>query len=124
MANKAEYQLSSSMNDGFLEIIITGKLTETNKKKIIDELCNVTKEKNVKKVLIDLCKLNGRLGILESYDIIRNYPPHMYNILFATVDIPENADYQSYCEVTALNAGQKGKCFTDIDEARVWLKSK
>jgi hypothetical protein len=40
------------------------------------------------------------------------------------VDIPENSDYQSFHENTAVNAGMKLKFFTDIDAARAWLKSK
>jgi len=42
----------------------------------------------------------------------------------AVVDIPEHADYESFHEITATNVGLSLKCFTDIDEARVWLKSK
>jgi hypothetical protein len=42
----------------------------------------------------------------------------------AIVDLPENADYQSFQEKTSINAGLSYKWFTDIDAARTWLKNK
>jgi len=37
---------------------------------------------------------------------------------------PENVDIISFLETTAENAGRSLKCFTGIDKARTWLKSK
>ena len=124
MEKKAEYKISSSFKDTILEIIITGELAKSAHEKMTHDVCSITKENSVKKVLIDMSALIGRLGITEIYESVRNYPPHMYKIQFAMVDIPENADIQSFHETTAINAGMKLKCCYHIDDARVWLKNK
>jgi hypothetical protein len=123
-ANKAAYQISSSMNEGILEIIVTGKLALSSYEKITNELSAIAKANSVEKLLIDIRALDGRLGITETYIRVRNYSKHMYKIRFAMVDIPENAGYETFRETTSMRAGMLFKWFTDIDEARTWLNSR
>lgn len=124
MEKNVEYQISSSVNEGILEFVLTGKLAESAHGKLSNEVIAITEAKGVKNVLVDIRALKGRLGILETYERVRNYPPHMYKVHFAMVDIMENAEYQSFHETTAANAGMSLKWFTNIDAARTWLKSK
>jgi len=42
----------------------------------------------------------------------------------AIVDLAENADHESFHEITAVNAGLQYKWFTDIDEASGRLKTR
>jgi hypothetical protein len=122
MEKKADYQISSSVNDGILEIVITGRLADSDHDKMSNEVIAIIK--GVNDVLVDTRFLKGRLGILETYERVRHYPPYMYKTHIAMVDIMENADYESFYENTASNAGMKLKWFTDIDAARDWLQSK
>jgi len=124
MEDKAEYQISSSVNEGILEIILTGKETQSTFEKMKKEIDNIIITSIVKNVLIDCHALKGRLGITKTYERVRSHPPEIYKVNIALVDLPENADYQKFHETTALNAGMKFKWFTDIASARAWLKNK
>jgi hypothetical protein len=122
MEKEAEYQISSSVNDGILEIVITGELADSDHDKMSKEVIAIIKGVNV--VLVDTRLLEGRFGIIETYERVKNYPPYMYKIHIAMIDTLENAKLRSFHETTALNAGLNFKWFTDIDTARDWLKSK
>ena len=56
MAKNAEYQISSSVNDGILEIILTGEVTESTVEKWSNEVIAIIKAKGVANVLQDLGK--------------------------------------------------------------------
>jgi|GEM_PF-85758 len=123
MAGKSDYKIFSTENNGILEIAATGKLTKSSGNEIVNKFSDIVKEKKIRKVLVDMRALDGRLGITETYAIVRTYRLHMYKSIFAYVDVPENAEYQNYHEITAASAGIMMKWFTDIDAARAWLKS-
>ncbi|KQC10146.1 MAG: hypothetical protein APR62_02120 [Smithella sp. SDB] len=124
MKKKTEYQISSSVSDGILEIVVTGELAESARDNmLLNEVISITKAKSLKNVLVDIRALKGRSGILETYERVRNYPSHMYELNFAIVDIMENADFQSFHETTAVNAGMSLEWFSNINAARAWLKS-
>jgi hypothetical protein len=124
MKKKAEYQMTSSVNEGILEIIITGKVTSDDTEKIMNKIIAVRKSINTKHELIDIRMLKGRLGISETYDFVRKLPSDRLTMNIAFVDIVEYAEYNLFYQATILNAGLSWKWFTDIDAARAWLKSK
>jgi hypothetical protein len=119
MEKQAEYQISSSVNDGILEIIKTGELTESTYEKMTNEVGVIIKANGVKKALWDIHALKGRREKTNFYSDSRNSKSNIYEILFAIVDLPENAHY----ETAAKNAGLSWKWFADMDTARKWLKS-
>jgi hypothetical protein len=124
MKKKAEYQMTSSVNEGILEIIITGKVTSDDTEKIMNKIIAVRKSINTKHELIDIRTLKGRLGISETYDFVRKLPSDRLTMNIAFVDIVEYAEYNLFYQATILNAGLSWKWFIDIDAARAWLKSK
>ena len=119
MENNVEYQITSSVNDGILEIIETGELTERTFEKMTNEVGAIIKTNGVKKALWDIHALKGRMEKTNFYHHSRNSTSGIYDIQFAIVDIPEKALY----ETVAKNAGLSWKWFTDIDAARTWVKS-
>ena len=118
-----EYQMSSSLDDGILEIVLTGKLTNHNVNKIMSELVVLQKSMNTNDELIDVRKLKGRLDFSEAHIFVKTIPSDKPKMNTAFVDTVENADYNSFYEIVAQKAGLSFKTFTDIDAARVWLKS-
>jgi len=122
MKKKVEYQISSFVNEDILEITLTGEITEDAVSKLEFEVIAIIKSNNLKNLLVDFRAIKGRFGYIEAYERVRNYPPDRYRVKNAIVDIPEHADYESFQETTARNAGLAWKCFTDVEEARVWLK--
>jgi hypothetical protein len=120
MENQAEYQISSSLNDGFLEVVITGNAIGSTFDKMINELDAILKANRAEKTILDIRALDGRLDHSQIYRYVRNYPSVIYDIQSAIVDLPKNAHY----ETAAKNAGLLSwKWFTDVDTARKWLKS-
>ena len=124
MEKKSEYQIFTCVHEGILEITLTGEITAYDVQKLQTEVIDIVISNNLKNILIDVCGLKGRFGYSEAYYRVRNYPSNIPKVNTAVVDIPEHADYESFHEITATNVGLSLKCFTDIDEARVWLKSK
>ena len=124
MTTKADYQISSSVNEGLLEIILTGEFRSGSLEKIKNEVVAIEKSVNVKNELIDIRKIKGHPSVTEIYYFARSFPPDRPKINTAIVDTAVNADLKSFLETTTLNTGLSFKFFTDIDAAREWLKSK
>ncbi len=124
MEDKKEYQLVTSVNEGILEIIITGEVPSNAVDKLLSEVNAIGKTMNVSLLLVDARSAKGRIGFGESYFHVRGSPADMPKMKIAVVDLEENAGLQSFQEITAKNAGLSLKWFTDIDAARTWLKGK
>lgn len=124
MEQHAEYQISSSIKDEMLEIILTGAETQNTFRKMTTDIDNVIIKSSVKNVLIDCRELKGRIGITDTYERVRSYTPPIYKVKIALIDLHENSEYQNFHETTAINAGMRFKWFTDADDARTWLKGK
>jgi hypothetical protein len=124
MEKKVEYQFTTSVNEGMLEIIMTGKVTGSSIEKLHNEVTAIIKANGIENLLVDISAVEGRFRIAETYlYVIRSFPdrPKVNN---AVVDIPENANFLSFYDDTPINACLSVKGFTDIDAARDWLKSK
>ena len=124
MEQNAEYQISSSINGTILEITLTGAETQNTYRKMQNEIANIIIKSRLRKVLMDCRDLKERLGITETYERVRSYPPEIYKVRFALVDLTENSGYQNFHETTAINAGMQFKWFTDADDAKTWLMGK
>ena len=123
MEKKAEYQISASVNEGLLEIIITGEVKNDDYETIKNKTMAIQKSMNIDNELLDVRTLKGRLGLSQTFLIIRNLHSDRSTMNTAFVDINENASYNSIHETPSINAGLSFKCFTDIGAARAWLKS-
>ncbi|MBN1363398.1 MAG: hypothetical protein JW976_01200 [Syntrophaceae bacterium] len=120
MEKKAEYQISSFINnEGIPEITITGSTKGDNFFKVMNDLETILKEYRAKKAIFDIRSLEGRVEKTEVYRLTRNHHFLIYEVESAMVDLPENASLGD----AAINAGLPWEWFTDIDEARKWIKS-
>ena len=125
MEKKAEYQICSSVNEGILEIIITGEVAASAIEEIQNKVADIIQAKGLKNLLVDARAINGpRIGTIENYTAVRRPLPTIPKVNAAVVDLPENADKGEFLETTAQNAGHTLKFFTDIDAARTWLHNK
>ena len=124
MATKADYQISSSVNEGILEIILTGEFRSGTLEQIKNEVVAIEKSVNIRSELIDIRKVKGHPSIAEIYSFARSFNPDRVKLNTAIVDVAKNFDIKSFLETTTCNTGLSFKFFTDIDSAREWLKSK
>ncbi|MBN1470668.1 MAG: hypothetical protein JW925_02740 [Syntrophaceae bacterium] len=121
MGNSVEYQITTSVNDGILEVILTGEVTKGTVEKLAIETAAIVIENGSKNILVDIRTLKGRLGVFETYAIVRN-PYDKPKVNCAVVDLPENVESIRFLETTSLNAGLLLKTFIDMDAAKAWLK--
>jgi hypothetical protein len=124
MEKKEKYKIFSFVNNGILEIVFTGEVTVDNAEEIMNEIVALQKSMNMKNELIDVRNLEGSLGYAKTHLFVSSMLSYKPKIKTAFVDIAENADYNSFHEITAINAGLPFKSFINIDAARSWLKSR
>jgi hypothetical protein len=124
MEKQEEYQISSSVHEEILEIVVTGIETSSNSERMKNDIDNVIIKNNVKNVITDVRALKGRLGVTDTYQRVRSYHLDIRKFNLTVVDLFENAEYQNFHEATSQNAGLRFKWFTDMDAARDWLKNK
>ena len=124
MEPRSTYSVSSSFDDGILEITEAGEVKEKEVETLTNEVLSIIKASNVESVLVDVRTIKGRFGYTEAYMRVKNFPAERATVNIAIVYHPENAEYEKYQETIALNAGLSWKCFEDIDAARSWLKSR
>jgi hypothetical protein len=124
MGEKANYQLSISLNEGITEIVITGEVTKDNIDQLHNEVINLLMKQVPKAVLVDISEVRAHRDEFSSaYFRTRSLPPDVIRLPAAVVDPRSNADYVSFYETTAANVGQLVKWFADIEAARTWLKN-
>ncbi|MGP8153965.1 MAG: hypothetical protein ACLQBQ_07485 [Smithella sp.] len=120
MEEKAKYKISSSVNEGILEIIIEGEVTESTSENVTNEMNAIIKANKAIKAIADVRAVDKRIDPSEMYRYVRNFKFDIFNIRYAIVDLPENIQYKT----AAINAGLTTLMwFTDMDAARKWIKS-
>ena len=124
MEKKAEYQISSSIHQDILELVLTGEETAGSSGQMKSDIDNLILKHNIRNVIVDVRALKGRLSVIDTYQRVRTYDPNIRKFHLALVDLPENEEYQRFHETTAINAGLRFKYFTDIDKAKAWLTIK
>ena len=122
MEKNTEYQISSSVNDGILEIVLSGEVTRSNVEILKNEMTAIITASGIKKVLVDVRAIKGNFGYADAYNRVRNYPRDLLVIQVAFLDNPDKNEFKSFYETTAYNVGLHLKWFTDIDAAKNWLK--
>ncbi len=124
MEEKPACQLTAFENNDITEIVITGELKERDLENLQDEVTAIIANADSgHSVLIDVRALQGYFCYSEVFFHIRQYPPDIYRVNIAFVDIPQNADFQTFQERTSTGAGMNFKWFTHMDTARSWLRS-
>ena len=118
MENKADYQISSNVNEGILEIAITGKLTEFNIPSLQEEF-NSHRVAGRNRLLIDISAIDESVDVGILYHVKR---PKRTIGKTAVVDRPENEQFKSYWENLTRHTPLELKWFGNIDAARDWLK--
>jgi len=89
METAKEYQISSSVNDRFLEVVVTGNAIDSEFEKMMNEVDSILKANRAKKAIFDIRAIGGRLPHTELYRFVRNHPSIIYEIPSAIVDIPK-----------------------------------
>ena len=74
MEKKAEYQLTTSVNEGMFEIIITGKVTAISIEKLYNEVTAVIKANGVQNLLVDIQCCRGTFQDSRNVSVCQKFP--------------------------------------------------
>jgi hypothetical protein len=119
MEKKEKCQISSSMNDGILEIVVKGEVTAETYEKVVNEVNAIIKSNSATKAIADFRAIDKRLDPKDMYRYFRKYDVLLFDLQYAIVDLPENIHFKN----AAINAGLKSLMwFTDMESARKWIK--
>jgi hypothetical protein len=121
MEKKAEYQLTTSVNEGMFEIIMTGKVTASTVENLDKEVTAIVKANGIDNLLVNIHALEGRFRIAETYLYVRHSLSGRQTVNDAVVNIPENASFLAFYKDIASYAVLSVKGFTNIDATRDWL---
>lgn len=122
LESKDLYQISTSWNEDTLEMRLSGQGTPNNADLIAKKVFEIVEVRRPKKVLIDITNMRGRLGIIDTYRRVQDYPPIHVIAKTAVVDLPENHDQYAFHETAMVNLGFQIRFFSDIQKARAWLE--
>jgi hypothetical protein len=124
LGKRSPYRTTTTIKDGILEIAITGEVTEDSVEKMWSQVFALVKIINTNCLLIDVSTLEGRFGYMAN--IIKSEKILSFGFKWrnAFIDNTENYKNINIIKASANSVGMNLRCFTDIDEARTWLKSK
>lgn len=120
-----DFEITSSVDRDVLVITFTGQLTEKNVSAMTTRYFEIVLGAGLKKVLVDIRPLQGRLAPGSTYFIVRNLPvdPVPSEIKTAVIELQENQSHAEFLEATSANAGVYLRCFLDYEDALLWLRS-
>ncbi len=120
MGDKTAFQISSSVNNGIMEIVVTGDAVGiAANEKMLNEFAAILKAHQATEAIIDVRALGGRIEEGEIYRFVRTFSSVIFHIRAAIVDRPEKASFAEAVKQAGLNY----EWFNDIHAARAWLKS-
>ncbi len=121
------YDLKIEVKDDVLWVTATGTRSPETILAMSKDILAACVEKGLKKVLIDVLALEGRLSAMSAYEIPAKHFPQMRDRSVIThcaiVDLMEFEDRDKFFENVAANRGLMLRIFSDTDEAIAWLKT-
>lgn len=126
MMGKVAYDLKIKMEGDVLWVTATGTRSLQTVLAMSQDIFAACVEKHLKKVLIDVLALEGRLPVMDAYDIPTKHFPKMRDLSVIThcaiVDLKEFEASYRFFENVAVNRGYSLRIFSNTDEAIAWLK--
>lgn len=104
-----------------IEATISGTISSVNAKEMLEKLTSIIKEINASNCIMDLRKLELKVGIAEVYFFI----PKLNDLLSKNIALLVNNDekeFFDFFETAANNRGLNIKHFCSVDKASEWLK--
>src|SRR4030042_1061789 len=118
-----EYELTSSMNNGILEINISGNGNNGNTGDMASKVIDLVKISRPGRVLVDIQSIQSRIDIGNVFNLVNNFSDDIPWIMTAIVDREGNRRKieTDFFETVSVNMDYATRYFTNIDAARIWL---
>ena len=114
-----------SWNDKIAVIVLSGHASKSEMAKVADQIVDLIIEDKPQGLLADYRNLDGRLGVVDIYNLIQKYRlRHFTPPRIAILDRPAKEGYFKFHQMVAANVGVYPiRFFTDLDAAMSWLQS-
>ena len=110
-----------ALRDGMLRAVVSGKSSCADAAWIARNIVEQAGERIVKRVLIDVRRLAGRVGTLGTLSMANGDPGKVSGYRVAVVDVDENDPYYVFHEIAAGKRGYALRYFGNADAAADWL---
>ncbi len=124
--DKIRFHIQSKIKGGIAYIEATGQRNLETVLGITKRTIEICGENNLKKALVDVRKLEGRLRTSDSFSVpAEHFEKLRYRSVLqqaAVVDLKENIEAYSFFENVAVNRGYRLKFFNSVEDALEWLK--
>lgn len=115
-------RLMSHFNEDILIVTIAGTFEANDSNDTLRQYLDIVQSDNVKKVLLDTRRLNGRKTIAGTYILAQDMPQAHSQRTTAIVEQEENRRYAELYKLIFHAAGYKGLgVFYDYHQALEWL---
>ena len=123
---KKPYHINSRKKDDILFIEARGTRSLQAVLDITKHAFDACKEQGVKKAVVDIKKLVGKLSTIDAYEIpAMHYEQYRNRSVLekaAIIDTEEHAEAYMFFENVAVNRGYRLKFFNNIEDALTWLE--
>lgn len=120
------YDLKFEQKDDILWVTATGTRSLQTVLEIARDILASCADSQIKKVLLDVLALKGRLSTLDAYEIPARYLPAMRDrsviTHIAIVDHKQFEESAKFFENVAVNRGFMLRIFSKTGKAVAWLK--
>ncbi len=114
------WSIETDLRPGYLVIRILGHADARVSEEIVAAVFREIAAHSCSRLLIDVRGVEGRLGVLETFNLVSTYPS-MQGVRAAIVDRPENSSWYGFYETVSVNRGYDNRVFIDSDQAIEWL---
>lgn len=122
METMMAWRIETDPQPGYLVIRILGNADARVARDVMAGVFREVAAHNSSKLLVDIRGIDGRPGILETFNLVSSHPS-MQSVRAAFVDRPENSSWFEFYETVSVNRGYYNKVFTDMEKAVEWLTS-
>ena len=109
--------------EAYVRFDYTGEFSQAAGKQCIDTMVEACRQLQIRQALLDCRKMTGEIQILESF-MVAQYGGKMRGFIAKTALVGREDQMfpDNFVENVAVNRGVNLKIFTDIEEAKDWLK--
>jgi hypothetical protein len=119
-----ELQIDIELQEGLLMVTAIGNFTFEAALRLLKQVCDTAKEKEVNKILVNCLAMDGELSIFERYHLGAEFATYLkerqMNPKFAFVGEPPTVD--GFAVRVGQNRGLVAEVFSNQQDALKWLK--
>jgi hypothetical protein len=118
------YELKIEPKAGYLHVTVTGRNTQENVMRYMQEVMHECAARRCFRVLIEERLEGPRLGTMQVFTMVSSGAKRYHGMLeaLAFVDVSADAGVMRFAEDVAVNRGIPVKVFRTIDGAEKWLE--